>query len=275
MTDQYAVMGNPVAHSKSPLIHRRFAEQTGQDMDYRTVLVARDGFARAVQEFQAQGGRGLNVTVPFKQEAWQLADQRSPRAERAGAVNTLVLRSDGQRFGENTDGLGLVRDLRRNHGADLAGWRVLVLGAGGAVRGVLEPLLAEGPAEVVIVNRTAVKATVLAEDFSTLGRVYGGGYGILDGARFDLVINGTAASLQGQVPPVPASALARGAWCYDMMYGDAPTPFLQWAAGHGASKLIDGLGMLVEQAAESFHLWRGVWPDTLPVLAELRTLKPR
>jgi shikimate dehydrogenase len=268
--DRYAVMGNPIAHSKSPRIHALFAAQTGQRLTYEAILVDLGGFAQAVGNFQANGGKGLNVTVPFKQDAWDLADERSARAELSGAVNTLVLRADGTRFGENTDGIGLVRDLRHNHAVILAGKQVLILGAGGAVRGVLGPILEERPAQVVIANRTVGKALELAHLFSGHGHVEGAGFDALVGRRFDLVINGTSASLKGELPPLPDHLLAQGAWCYDMMYAANPTVFLQWAKAHGASAAVDGLGMLVEQAAESFFLWRGVHPQTSPVIEALR-----
>lgn len=270
MTDRYAVMGNPIAHSKSPAIHAMFARQTGQDIGYTAILVEPERFPEALDEFQQGGGKGLNITVPFKQEAWRQAHERSARAERAGAVNTLVFRPDGARYGDNTDGVGMVRDLRQNHGATIAGRRVLVLGAGGAVRGVLEPLLAEQPARLVIANRTPAKAVELAQLFADAGPVAGCGFDDLVGQQFDLIINGTAASLQGEVPPLPPAVLAEGGWCYDMMYGAEPTPFLRWAQQHGAAKTLDGLGMLVEQAAESFYLWRGVRPATAPVIEALR-----
>jgi shikimate dehydrogenase len=269
--DRYAVMGNPIAHSKSPRIHTLFAEQTGQGLCYEAVLVPEDGFAEAVARFQRDGGRGLNVTVPFKQQAWELVDERSPRAALAGAVNTIDLRAGGRRFGDNTDGVGLVRDLTVNNGVILEGREVLVLGAGGAVRGVLGPLLEQRPARLVIANRTPARALELAQLFADLGPVQGGGFPELAGQRFDVVINGTAASLQGEVPPLPDDLLRPGAACYDMMYGDGPTAFVAWAQAHGAAQALDGLGMLVEQAAESFLLWRGVRPDTAPVIAALRS----
>ncbi len=268
--DAYAVMGNPIGHSKSPQIHAQFAAQTKQRLEYTAILVDRGGFAQAVGNFGANGGKGLNVTVPFKEEAWALADERSARAERAGAVNTLMLRDGGRVYGDNTDGVGLVRDLTLNHGAVLAGKRILVLGAGGAVRGVLAPLLAEAPCALFIANRTAEKAHALADLFADLGAVSGGGYERLGGQPYDVVINGTAASLAGELPPLPDGLLAEGAFCYDMMYGAAPTPFMQWATAQGAAQAVDGLGMLVEQAAESFTLWRGVRPETAPVIAKLR-----
>ncbi len=268
--DRYAVMGNPIAHSKSPFIHARFAEQTGQALRYDAILVEPDGFPAAVAEFVAGGGKGLNITVPFKQEAWALAGRHSERAQRAGAVNTLRVEADGTLFGDNTDGVGLVRDLGVNHEVALAGNRLLVLGAGGAVRGVLAPLLAGRPAQLTIANRTAAKAVDLARLFADLGSVDGCGFDALGGQPFDVVINATAASLQGEVPPLPPRALAPGAVCYDMMYGAEPTPFLRWAATHGCAVTLDGLGMLVEQAAESFLLWRGVLPQSAPVIRALR-----
>lgn len=268
--DAYAVMGNPIAHSKSPAIHARFAAQTGQRLTYEAILVDPGGFDQAVGNFQGNGGKGLNVTVPFKQDAWRLVDTRSVRAERAGAVNTIRMEADGSLFGENTDGVGLVRDLTVNHGVVLAQRKLLLLGAGGAVRGVLEPLLAERPATLVIANRTVAKARELAEAFADLGPVEACGFDALEGRRFDVVINGTAASLQGEVPPLPDSLLTTDAVCYDMMYAAEPTAFVRWASSHGAAHALDGLGMLVEQAAESFVIWRGVRPDTAPVIRTLR-----
>ncbi len=257
--DEYAVMGNPIAHSKSPRIHTLFAEQTGEAVHYEAIQVDPGGFSQAVGNFEASGGKGLNITVPFKQEAWELVNERSERAERAGAVNTIKF-VDGKLIGDNTDGIGLVNDLTNNRIA-VKGGRVLLMGAGGAARGVLAPLLAQQPAQLVIGNRTAEKAKQLAEEFSNLGQVEGCGYDALEGKQFDLVINATAASLQGELPPLPDSVLADGACCYDMMYGAEPTAFMQWASRHGAAKVLDGLGMLVEQAAESFYIWRGVRPE--------------
>lgn len=267
----YAVMGNPIAHSKSPLIHAAFAHQTEQLIDYQAILVdtAPGAFQTAVQQFQAQGGCGLNVTVPFKQEAWQLATQRTPRAERAGAVNTLWF-SEGKIHGDTTDGAGLVRDMLENHRGKFAQQRVLILGAGGAVRGVLEPILAEKPSCCVIANRTVAKAQALADIFALFGTVSGCAYGELQGQHFDVVINGTSASLQGEMPPLPADLLAENAWCYDMMYAKTATIFMRWAQQHGAVRTLDGLGMLVEQAAESFFIWRGVRPKTATVIERLR-----
>lgn len=269
--DRYAVMGNPIAHSKSPFIHARFAEQTAQHLRYDAIRVELDGFGAAVAAFHAAGGRGLNVTVPFKQEAWALAAQRTARAERAGAVNTLWWDDADVLHGDTTDGVGLVRDLCDNHGLRLAGKRILLLGAGGAVRGVLEPLIEQRPSALVIANRTAHKAVELAEDFKTLGPTTGCGFDALAGAPpFDLVINGTAAGLSGEVPPIPANAFAVNAWAYDMMYAQEPTAFVRWALAHGAKQACDGLGMLVEQAAEAFWIWRRIRPETGPVIAQLR-----
>lgn len=267
--DQYAVMGNPIGHSQSPRIHTLFAEQTGQALEYRAIEVAEGGFPEAVRAFRDGGGRGLNVTVPFKQEAWALVEKRSREAERAGAVNTIAFSDDGTLYGHNTDGIGLLRDITVNLGLEVAGRRVLVLGAGGAVRGVLQPLLRAHPGRVVIANRTAERAVELAEAFADLGAVEGCGFDGLAGQAFDLAINGTAASLGGEVPPIPESALAPDAICYDMMYAAEPTPFMQWAERHGGHG-VDGLGMLVEQAAESFLLWRGVRPGTDPVIQAVR-----
>jgi shikimate dehydrogenase len=270
MTDRYAVMGNPIAHSKSPKIHSLFAEQTHQALSYEALLVSLDDFAKAVAEFRAGGGKGLNITVPFKQEAWALEVEYTERAQRAGAVNTLWFRDDGTTLADTTDGIGLVRDLTLNHHTALAEKRILILGAGGAVRGVLDPILAEHPAAVVVSNRTASKARELAALFSDKGAITGCGFDSLNGQQFDLVINGTAASLEGQVPPLPDDLLAHNASCYDMMYSATRTPFQLWATAHGAAHALDGLGMLVEQAAESFMIWRGVRPHTATVIVAVR-----
>lgn len=267
MTDRYAVFGHPIGHSKSPLIHAAFAEQTGQDMSYQAIEAPVDDFVGAWHEFVAQGGRGANVTVPFKEQAHRLCERVSDRALRAGAVNTLVVAEDGSTLGDNTDGLGLAADLRRNN-VHLEGARILLLGAGGAVRGVLAALLAEGPASLLLANRTAAKANALAADFSDLGTISGGGFDAVAG-RFDLVINGTSASLAGDLPPLPEALFAEGGVAYDMMYGAQPTVFMRWADAQGA-RAIDGLGMLVGQAAESFLQWRGKQPDVEPLLAALR-----
>jgi len=268
--DDYAVMGNPISHSKSPRIHSLFAEQTDQPVNYTAIQVDLGGFDQAVGNFAASGGKGLNITVPFKQEAWHLVDSRSERAERAGAVNTIKF-ENGKLYGDNTDGVGLVNDLMVNNQVILEDKRILLMGAGGAARGVLSPLLAEEPATLVIVNRTATRAIELAEQFRDLGNISGCGYEkLVDENPFDVVINATAASLQGELPPLPDNILAEDACCYDMMYGAEPTTFMQWAREHDAAKILDGLGMLVEQAAESFNLWRGVRPNTHVVIELLR-----
>lgn len=269
-TDKYAVFGNPIKQSKSPVIHAAFAAQCGQDMQYRAVRVELDAFERSVKNFFDGGGSGLNITVPFKQRAFELARDCSPRARRAGAVNTLALAADGSLFGDNTDGVGLVRDMVANLGWTLQGQRMLILGAGGAVRGVLEPLLREKPRSLTIVNRTAEKASALAQEFGELGAVDGGGYELLADRQFDLVINATSAGLQGEMPELPGSLLTARSCCYDLVYGAEPTVFMRWAALHTAWAVADGLGMLVEQAAESFYLWRGVRPATGPVINQLR-----
>ncbi len=272
--DAYAVMGNPITHSRSPDIHAAFAKQTNQRIEYTAIQVDVGGFDQAVGNFFANGGKGLNVTVPFKQEAWQLADELGAEAKQAGAVNTLLMNAEGQLLGRNTDGIGLVRDLLQNHGASIdnriTDKRVLLVGAGGAARGVLQPLLDEKPATLVIVNRTPDRAHDLAQDFSEQGDVSGVGFDDLGDQSFDLIINATAASLQGEVPPLPDTVCAEDCWCYDMMYSAEPTPFVLWGEQHGASKSVDGLGMLVEQAAESFFLWRGVLPETTSVIQSIR-----
>lgn len=270
--DRYAVVGNPIAHSKSPWIHAAFARQTGQALTYEALLAPLDDFAATVARFRAEGGRGLNVTVPFKLEAFALADRRTPRAEAAGAVNTLAFGTDGI-LGDNTDGAGLVRDLASHLGCPPRGRRILLLGAGGATRGALLPLLDTAPADLCIANRTAHKAVELAQAFAAHAgtvRIEGCGFEALADQRFDLVINATSASLSGELPPLPPGLYAQGALAYDMMYGRGHTPFLRAALADGAARVADGLGMLVEQAAESFALWRGVRPDSAPVLAELR-----
>ena len=269
MTDRYCVFGNPIGHSKSPAIHALFARQTGEDITYEALLAPLDGFAEAVRGFLAAGGRGANVTVPFKEEAFRLCDRRTPRALEAGAVNTLTFGNEGI-TGDNTDGAGLVTDLTGNLGATLDGARILLLGAGGAARGAIGPLLAENPAALVIANRTAAKAEALAGDFSAHGTITGCGYGALAGQHFDLVINATSASLAGEIPPLPTGTYNAESLAYDMMYGKGDTPFLAAARAQGVHRLADGLGMLVEQAAEAFFFWRGVRPQTAPVLAVLR-----
>ena len=270
MTDQYAVIGNPIEHSKSPLIHAAFARQTGQDLNYDRILGDLEEFEADVRDWFAQGGKGLNVTVPFKQRAFLMADELSQRAESAQAVNTLIPLPDGRIHGDNTDGVGLVRDLGCNHLFNFKGARILLLGAGGASRGVVRPILEEGPARLVIANRTASKAEALAAELAGLGAVAGCGLDALAGQQFDLIINATAAGLEDEVPAIPDDCLAEGGWTYDMMYASEPTAFVRWGQAHGAAKALDGLGMLVEQAAEAFRLWRDVTPETDVVIRQLR-----
>jgi len=266
--DRYGVFGNPIGHSKSPQIHRLFADETAQALSYEPLLAPLDDFAGFAGEFFREG-RGANVTVPFKEQAFRLADELTERARRASAVNTLKKLEDGRLLGDNTDGIGLVRDLRDNAGVTLAGKRILLLGAGGAVRGVLEPLLAERPSALVIANRTLSKAEQLAGEFAGLGGISASRFEDLQGP-FDLIINGTSASLAGELPPLADELISAGeTFCYDMMYGATATPFCQWAADRGAMTR-DGLGMLVEQAAAAFELWRGVRPQSAPVLGALR-----
>ena len=267
--DRYAVMGNPITHSKSPKIHSLFAKQTNQDIEYTAIHVDTGGFRQAVGNFAASGGHGLNITVPFKQEAYALVNERSARAERAGAINTIKFEHD-KLYGDNTDGIGLVNDLQVNHKLSISGKRLLLMGAGGAARGVIAPLLEAHPELLVVANRTPDKAVALAQHFGDMGFIQGCGYTDLGSLQFDVVINATAASLQGEVPPLPDDLLAEQALCYDMMYGAKPTAFMAWAAVHGASAITDGLGMLVEQAAESFCIWRGVRPHTEPVIQAIR-----
>lgn len=269
MTDLYAVIGNPVAHSKSPLIHAEFARQTGQALSYQAILAPLDGFAAAVAEFRARGGKGMNVTLPFKLDAFRLATAHTERAAHAGAVNTLKFSGDSI-VGDNTDGAGLVRDVHGNLGVMLRDRRILLMGAGGAARGVMLPLLEQRPALLAIANRTVGKAAALRNEFGKHGNVTAGDYASLAGSSFNLVVNATSASLADQLPPVPDGIFAPGALAYDMMYGEGLTPFLKFAREHGAGSVADGIGMLVEQAAESFFVWRGVRPDTAPVIQMLK-----
>ena len=272
MTDQYAVIGNPVEHSLSPAIHAEFARATGQDISYGRLLAPLDGFRAVVLKYRDGGGMGLNVTLPFKQEAWRLADTHSPGAHAAGAVNTLTFEG-GRIAGRNTDGTGLTRDLMDNQGCSIRGKRLLLMGAGGAVFGVMEPLLHELPEEVVVANRTLDKAGALVAHFDKLQKFAAHGviarpYGALAGLRFDIVINATSAGLTDVMPPLPRDIFAPGALAYEMVYG-RQTLFMRFATECGA-RAVDGLGMLVEQAAESFFIWRGVRPATAPVIRALR-----
>ncbi|GIK85861.1 MAG: shikimate dehydrogenase (NADP(+)) [Betaproteobacteria bacterium] len=270
MPDRYAVVGNPVAHSKSPRIHAAFAQATGQDMSYEHLLAPLDAFVPTVEAFRGAGGRGLNVTVPFKLEAFALAAVHSSRAQLAGAVNTLMVEPDGRWYGDNTDGAGLVRDLTENLGLELRDRRILVLGAGGAARGILGPLLDGLPHSLAIANRTHAKAVALAAAFAPLGPIEAIALSALPRRHYDLVINSTSVGLASEVHDWPGSVFAPGSFAYDLVYSDQPTQFVHWALAQGAERTADGLGMLIEQAAESFHLWRGVRPHTAPVFALLR-----
>ena len=271
MTDRYAVIGNPIGFSKSPWIHRTFAQVTGQDLAYTAIEGPLGGFAGAVDAFRAAGGRGLNITAPFKLDAFAYATVRSARAELAGAANAMKF-DGGRVLAENFDGVGLVRDVVCNLATPLKGKRVLLLGAGGAARGALLPFLAELPAELVIANRSADKAQALARIAAASGAsgVRGCGYAELAGQTFDVVFNATSASLRAELPPVPASVFAPGALAYELAYGKGLTPFLRLAQNAGALYLADGVGMLAEQAAEAFEWWRGVRPDTRTVIDKLR-----
>ncbi len=265
MTDHYAVIGNPISHSKSPLIHTESAKQTIQDLDYIAKEIPLNDLADSLKQLQQQGFKGINITVPFKEQVWQAIENKSEHAKRAGAINTVVFNADGSLYGDNTDGIGLCRDLIDNHQIELNNKRILLLGAGGAARGVIEPLLKYQPHSLFIANRTASKAKDLATLFSTFGPVQAGGFENLS-SSFDVIINATAASLQGETLPLPDTILAENACCYDMMYSDTDTAFITWAKQHGAANAIDGLGMLVEQAAEAFYIWRGVKPETQSVI---------
>ncbi|SMF93654.1 shikimate dehydrogenase [Methylomagnum ishizawai] len=267
--DRYAVFGHPIGHSQSPRIHTLFAAQTGQVLTYAAQDVPAEDFETAAREFFVTGGKGLNCTVPLKELAFAWTDQLSERAVQAKAVNTLALRPDGAVFGDNTDGEGLVRDLTGNLGLGIEGRRILLLGAGGAGRGVLAPLLALAPERLVIANRTVAKAEILAGEFGDLGPVVGCGFADLAGESFDLILNATAASLGGEVPDLPGGLLAAGGSCYDLAYGKEPTSFVRWGKAAGAALSMDGIGMLVEQAAAAFELWRGVRPATRSVIAAL------
>jgi shikimate dehydrogenase len=268
MTDRYAIFGNPAKHSKSPTIHAAYARATGQDLTYEVIEAPVDGFAPAVAAFRASGGRGGNVTMPFKLEAFALATDLSERARLAGAVNTLKFDGD-YIYADNVDGVGLVNDIQRNFGFPIAGRRVLLLGAGGAARGALLPILEQRPALLVVANRTASKAMALGEQFGRFGNLVTGGYSDLGDQAFDLVINATSASMRGELPPVTRMAFAPGCLAYDLVYGRGLTPFLALARDAGAGRLADGVGMLVEQAAEGFAWWRGVRPETRAMIDTL------
>jgi len=265
--DRSTVFGNPINHSKSPMIHSLFAQQTAQELSYQAIEAPINGFATAMNEFFSQGGKGCNITVPFKEEAFVFAQQLTERAQLAGAVNTLLLGDDGAIIGDNTDGFGLVHDLLQY--TQLTDKRILLLGAGGAARGVIGPLLEQGVAELVIANRTDAKAQQLASLFSHKGNINACNFNSLTG-DFDVIINSTSASLSGLVPPIASALISNNTICYDMMYKVDATAFNSWAMQQGAETVIDGLGMLVGQAAESFKVWRGVTPSMAPVLSALR-----
>ncbi|MFZ2403936.1 MAG: shikimate dehydrogenase [Methylobacter sp.] len=271
LTDRYAVFGYPIKHSKSPRIHRLFAEQTGQALEYTAQEVPAEQFQAAVALFFAEGGKGLNCTVPLKELAWNYAGHKTGRAELSKAVNTLALQADGSILGDNTDGIGLVTDLLANHAIVLAGIRILILGAGGASRGIIAPILEQAPQSLVIANRTVDKAVKLAAEFHGKGPITGCGFDDLQNRQFDLILNATSASLSGQLPPLPSGLLATGGNCYDLAYGNEPTAFVRWGLENHAAKSLDGLGMLVEQAAEAFFIWRGVRPKTQPVIELLNS----
>lgn len=273
--DHYGVIGYPIAHSLSPRIHAAFAEETGQALRYHAFSVPPGQFEEALTEFQRAGGRGLNITIPFKEEARRLVHRMSERAQVAGAINTVCFNPEGRRYGDNTDGVGFLRDFVDNHGGRLTGRQVLILGAGGAVRGLLGPLLAQGPARTILANRTVAKAQALERRFSTLGAIESCAYSALYGQSFDVIINTIPSGLTAELPPLPAGILAQGGWCYDLVYGPDLTPFLRWGVSQGAVCILDGLGMLVEQASEAFYLWRGLRPTCAPVIQRLRSANER
>lgn len=264
--DAYAVFGHPIGHSQSPRIHALFAAQTGQSIRYTAWDVPAENFGESLDRFIQDGGLGLNCTVPLKELAFRAAHALSERAGRARAVNTLKVGGDGGLYGDNTDGVGLLRDLVDNWGIPVRGRKILLLGAGGASRGVLQPLLAGQPARLVVANRTPARAEGLAAEFADLGGISACGFEALEGEGFDLILNATAASLSGELPPLPEGVLGAGGACYDLAYGKQPTAFVRWGRAAGAAVSVDGLGMLVEQAAEAFFLWRGVRPKTRPVI---------
>ncbi len=269
--DAYAVIGNPISHSKSPLIHTAFAQQTDQAMKYEAILSDTDKFNKTVANFRQQGGKGMNVTVPFKLDAYEFATHLTERAKLAQAVNTLKF-EDNEILGDNTDGAGLVRDIETNLGIEINSKHVLLLGAGGAARGVILPILNQNPATLAIANRTPQKAQLLQQQFSSYGDIIPGGFMDFSGQQFDIIINATSASLNDALPALPSNIFTDGSLAYDMMYSNEPTRFLIFAQQNGAQHLADGIGMLVEQAAESFYLWRGVRPETKSIITHLKTL---
>lgn len=266
----YAVFGNPVKHSKSPQIHSLFAEQKGITLNYQAIEVPIESFNKYVNLFAEQKGKGLNITVPFKEEAFSLSDSLTQRAKLAGSVNTIWFDDKKNIHGDTTDGQGLINDLKNNHQLNLNKENILILGAGGSVKAILEPLLAQNPEKIIIANRTLARAEELVDKFSDLGNLDSSSFSDLENKSFDLVINGTSLSLKGELPPLPDTLFKNNACSYDLMYSDMPTVFMQWSEKNGASKVFDGLGMLVEQAAEAFNIWHGVMPDTMPVIKRLR-----
>ncbi len=273
MTDLYAVVGDPIAHSKSPLIHRLFAEQTQQDLLYEAIRIDTDStpFEYAMEDLKNRGYKGINITVPFKLNAFEYADQRSSRAQAAHAVNTFTFQTDGTTQADNTDGIGLVNDIEQNGKRSIKDQKVLILGAGGAVQGILEPLLNKQPTSVHIANRTAQRAQVLGKRFTSDAAISGSGWEDIPNQEFDIIINGTSASLEGKLLPISNKLVGKNTLIYDMMYGDKPTVFMNWAKQHQPNcHTMDGLGMLIGQAAEAFYIWRGVRPKTAPVIAEVR-----
>jgi shikimate dehydrogenase len=267
--DHYAVFGNPIKHSKSPLIHQLFAEQTNQMLEYSAQEVPAERFKESVSTFFSKGGKGLNCTLPLKELAWEYAEYRTKRADLGKAVNTLVLDEYGDIMGDNTDGCGLIADLKTNNGITLKKSRILLLGAGGASRGILAPLLEESPQKLFLANRTRQKAVDLAVEFASFGDVEGCGFADLNGHQFDLIINATSASLSDELPPLADDSLAKNGVCYDLAYANKPTSFVRWGLEHKAKRSLDGLGMLVEQAAEAFFLWRKIRPQTKSVIEKL------
>ena len=271
-TKKFAVLGRPISHTKSPVIHQDFAGQFDLDIIYEAIDVEPGSFAQVVRDFQTSGASGCNITVPHKVDAFEIADVRSERAQLAGAANTLIFDDKGRICADNTDGIGLLRDITRNLQVSLENKRILILGAGGAVRGIVPSLLSKQPMLLVIANRTAARAREIAAHFEDKGTILAGGYEVVSGAGFDVIINATTASLKGEIPSIPERCLTSKTLAYDLMYADKPTPFMRWAQMQGVSKVTDGLGMLVEQAAESFYIWHGRRPETLPIMMSLRPL---
>jgi len=271
--DRYAVFGSPIKHSKSPRIHQLFAEQTQQTLEYTAQEVIEERFKMSVATFFKEGGKGLNCTLPLKELAWAYADSTTERADASRAVNTLALQRDGSILGDNTDGCGLIADLMVNNDISLKKKRILILGAGGACRGIIAPILEQSPQHLILANRTPQKARDLAVEFCISGDIEGCGFADLKGKRFDLIINATSASLADDMPPLPEDILAEAGICYDLAYGNRPTTFVRWGIERNASKSLDGLGMLVEQAAEAFYIWRKIKPETKPVIETLNAAR--